>query len=329
MAPPPGAPLPYRTLLREVLSFARPEDAMGHAERLRGLAGSLRAEGAGALVVADLAARLNAALVRRLAGLFEEGRGPSPLPFAWMALGSEGRREQPLPTDQDHALVLAPGEGEEWAKDLAERLSHDLEAAGFPPCPGGFSASTWRASLPTWCDRVRAWMADPDPESVLRAAALADARRVAGRLDPAPLRAALARAVRYPRFLRELARAALEFRPPPPLLVRLGAARLDLERDGLAPVVFLARVYGLAAGAPAPGTCARLGAAREAGLLDPELAGRGEEAFRVFADLRFRADLRGGPVEAGALLPEERAAALAALGAVRRLQDRAAQRFLW
>jgi len=332
MAPPPRASPSYRTLLREILRLARPEGSRGHTERLRALAASLSAGGAGALAVADLAARLNAALLRRLAALFEEGRGPAPASWAWLALGSDGRREQPLPTDQDHAMVLSPGDEGEWVKDLAERLSQDLCAAGFSPCPGGLSASRWRASLPTWCDRVRGWMAEPDPESVLSAAALADARRVAGRLDPAPLRAALARAANYPRFLSELARAALEFRPAPPLLFRLGAARLDLERDGLAPVVLLARVYGLAAGAPAPGTCARLGAARAAGLIDPELASRAEDAFRVLAELRFRAGLGGGsagPVLARALAPGDRAAALAALGAVRRLQDRAAERFLW
>jgi CBS domain-containing protein len=329
---PMSADAPFLALLRQVHRISRRDELEGHAERVRAVAAFLAAQGADALEIADLSGRAAAALVRRLAALFETER-PPPAPWAWLALGSGARREQPLPTDQDHALAFAASTGaEEWAAALADRLEQDLAAAGLPPCKGGLMASRWKADLGTWCGRIEGWMEDPEPLGLLVAAALADARRIAGRLDVAPLRAALARAPAHPRFLRELARAALEFRPPAAVLARLGVVRLDLERDALAPMVLVARVYGLAAGSPARGTCARIEAAREAGLLGADAAQAASTAHRVLLGLRLRTDLAaGGPartVDVASLPRAERNAALQALDAVRQLQDRAEHRFL-
>ncbi len=327
----PQAPDPFRSLLRQVHRISRRDEVRGHARRVREMAVALSAGGADALEIAELAARLGGALVRRLAALFQAER-PAPAAWAWLALGSEARREQALPTDQDHALAFAPASGAEgWAGALAERLGEDLEAAGFPPCQGGLVASRWQAALGTWCERVERWMEEPAPDSLLAAATLADARRIAGRLDAGPLQAALLRAAEHPRFVRELARAALEFRPPARLRVRLGMGSLDLEREALAPLVLLARVYGLAARSVERRTCARLEAARTAGLLGGDAAGDAAAAFRILAGLRFRAELggaRAGRLELGSLARAEREAALRALEAVRQLRERAAHRFL-
>ena len=324
------APPPFRSLLREVHRIAHRGEVRGHAERVRAMAAALSAEGADALRVADLSARIAAALVRRLASLFE-AEHPAPAPWAWLALGSEARREQPLPTDQDHALAFAPASGAAaWARALAERLGEDLEAAGLPPCAGGLVASRWHAELGTWCRRLEAWMDDPEPQAVLSAATLADVRRIAGRLDLGSLEAALARAADHPRFLRELARAALQFRPPASVLVRLGLAELD--RAAVAPAILLARVYGLAARSPARGTCARLRAARDAGLLGGDAADAAAAAFRFLVELRFRNDLRAGKaagsLRLGPLPPREREGTLRAVRAILQLRERAAHRFL-
>lgn len=326
------APAPFRALLRQLHRLSHRDEVRGHADRLRAMAAELAAGGADAFRIADLASRAGAALVRRLAALFEAER-PAPCPWAWLALGSEARREQPLPSDQDHALALGAGSGaEEWGRALAERLERDLGAAGIPPCQGGLVASRWTAELPAFCRRIQGCLEEPEPRALLLAAALADARRIAGRLGVGPLGATLARAPDHPRFLRELAWAALEFRPPPPALVRLEIVRLELERRALAPLVLLARVYGLAAGSPARGTCARLEAAAQAGLLGTDAAGAASAAFRFLLGLRLRAELAAGspagPIELRSLARADRDAAVQALAAVRRLQERAEHRFL-
>jgi CBS domain-containing protein len=333
---PGGLPPAFRSLLGEVLRRRRRDELLGHSRRVAGLAAALAGEGRDPLAIADLVARLGGALVRRLAALHAAEHGPAPAPWALLALGSAGRREQPLPGDQDLALVVADEAGERalgWCRALAGRVEEDLLAAGFPPCPGGLAASRLVRRRAEWCGRVQAAAEEPVPAAVLEVAVLLDGRRVAGRLDLRPLRAALTAGADRPRFLRELVRAALAFRPPRVGLLRRGP-RLDLKVQALAPLVLLARCYGLAARSPALGTCARLEAAREAGLLGGDVAGPAAAALRLFTGLRLRLELGAAGAAAGppelaiAALPgEERRGLAAALRAVRRLQERAASRF--
>src|SRR5512133_2505842 len=86
------------------------------------------------VVIAQLVARLNDTLLRTAVRWAEAELGPAPAPWAWLALGSEGRMEQTLITDQDNALVFAD-EGlasRAWYEALAGRVVADLRAAGFP-----------------------------------------------------------------------------------------------------------------------------------------------------------------------------------------------------
>ncbi len=84
---------------------------------------------------------------------------------------------------------------------------------------------------------------------------------MAGTLDPSPLQAVLATVPARPLFLRFLARSALEFHPPPAIVLRLrgDAGRIDLKAHGIAPVVFLARCYGLELGGAARSTLEPIG----------------------------------------------------------------------
>jgi CBS domain-containing protein len=291
---------------------------------------------AGAEARARATARRGDALVRRLVALDLAERGPPPAPFAWLALGSAGRREQALPGEQDHALVLgdAAGDGDRaWFRALAARVEEGLAAAGFPPCGAGLTAGRLARRRAEWCARVREAVDDPAPAGLLEVAILLDARRVAGELGLGPLRAALLAGAGRPRFLRALVEAALAFPVPAPRRPLAGrrGLRLDLKRQALGPLVLLARCYGLAAASLATGTCARLSAAREAGLLGADLAGAAAEAFRLLLGLRLRQALPGdaGAAAAGptVLSAGEAAAILPALRTIRRLQERAARRF--
>ena len=95
-------------------------------------------------------------------------------------------------------------------------------------------------------------------------------------------------------FLRSLVRQALEFRPPPLLVLRLrgGGSELDLKRQGIAPVVFLARCYGLAVGSHARNTLERLQAATRAGIMGVDASGTVSEAYRFLLGLRLRSQLK-------------------------------------
>ncbi len=320
-APPPAAPLHASELGR----LASRERLPGHAARLVAMTSQLRAEGRDAVEIGAEVARAGDALVRAVLGWAEAEAGRAPAPYAWLALGSEGRREQVLPTDQDSALVHGGGDAEQpWFARLAARAGADLAAAGLPPCPGGFMASRWHGSLERWEERARGWLARPTPQALLEAAIFSDRRMVQGALDLAPLRAVFQSARGEPAFIAGLIRAALAFRPPSALaLHRRG--RFDPKLEGTAPVVLLARALALAVGSGACGTLERLDALAEAGALAPDARDGLREAYRFLLGLRLSAGLgEGGAEERGvaldALAPEDRAHLRDALRSVRRWQ---------
>jgi CBS domain-containing protein len=326
-------------LLRQIERLPSREAVAGYAGTVARMASALVASGLDEGAVAAFIARLGDALVRRILALAEQDLGPPPAPYAWLAVGSEGRMEQTLFTDQDNALVYAdegaPSRG--WFADLAQRANADLERAGFPACPGGLMARTWHATVSEWRARFLEWIDAPSPRALLDAATFFDLRAAAGALSIEPLLDALRAAPDHPAFLRLLARAALDFRPPPPLLLRLrgDASAVDLKRQGLAPVVLLARCYGLEAASRARGTAARLDAAVKAGLLDERVARRATEAHRFLVGLRLRRELdalaagrRPDPVvPVGELLGVERSGLREAFRAIRGLQEAAIRHY--
>lgn len=326
-------------VLRRVERLSSREGLPGYAATVAEMASSLLGGGLDATLIAGFVARLNDALVGRIVRMAEAELGPAPAPWAWVALGSEGRTEQTLLTDQDNALVHADAAGpagSPWYASFAERVNADLEAAGFPRCAGGYMARGWTAPLSEWAERFAGWIDAPSPEALLRAGIFFDYRRVAGGLDLAPLDAVLETAPKKPPFLRFLAKAALDFRPPASLLLRLkGSSSIDLKAHGIAPVVFLARCYGLEVGGAPRSTLARLEAAVRAGNLAEDVFAEVAEAYRFLVGLRLRLQLRsvaaGQParsaVAPGELGSIERTRLKDALRAVRTLQDTGALHF--
>jgi CBS domain-containing protein len=169
------------------------------------------------------------------------------------------------------------------------------------------------------------------------AAPLLDLRRAAGGLDVAPIDAALARAARGRLFVRALAKHALAARPPSMLLLRLrgSASRVDLDRDGLQPIVALARCFALEAGSAARGTLERLDDAARAGALSERAHAAVGEAFRFLSTLRLAHDLRAaaegrratGVIAVAELAGLERTRLKDAFRAVRSWQEAAAFRY--
>jgi CBS domain-containing protein len=305
-------------VLRRVERLASRESLPGYARTVTEMASALLAGGLDATLIAGFVAGLNDALVGRIVRMAEAELGPAPARWAWLALGSEGRREQTLLTDQDNALVFADeAEGERgraWFEALAARVGADLRTAGFPDCPGGTMARRWLDPLGEWTRRFASWIDAPSPEAVLRGAIFLDFRRVAGDLSLAPLDGLLAEAPRKPVFLRFLARAALEFHPPSALVLRLASSTVDLKAHGIAPVVFLARCYGLELGGAPRGTLERIEAAATEGLLSEEVYANVADAYRFLLGLRLRLQLRA--LAEGR--PATDAVGLADLGAVER-----------
>jgi CBS domain-containing protein len=281
----------------------------GYAVRVTEMISSLLTGGLDPTVIAGFVARLNDALLKRILQWAEQDLGPAPAPYAWIALGSEGRQEQTLLTDQDNALVHGGGEGMgRYFARLADRANEDLQAAGFPACAGGYMARRWHGPLEEWEARFRGWLGEPRPEALLQAAIFFDFRKVCGGLDLAPLEAVLARAGKERLFLARMAKAALAFGPPASLFLRLRGEQADLKAHGISPIVFLARPYALEVGSTARNTLERLDAAVTGGIMSADQRSTLRETYRFLLGLRLKVQLgtlRRGGKPVNTLLPSE------------------------
>lgn len=288
-------------LPRQLEHAASLDDLRHYADQVAATVGSLLDSGARVADIGRVVSVAYDALQSLLLHDIEAELGPPPLPYAWLVLGSAGRYEQTLRTDQDNALVYAddaPPEAVAYFTRLAELMVERLVACGFPRCPGDIMATNprWCQPLGRWQRTFAGWIETPDEEALLRSAIFFDFRPVHGALD---VEAALRPIVRGARgngvFLARLARAAL--RNPAPLsffrgltLERRGEQRdlLDLKLRGTAMVVDLARLFALEAGRAETNTMARLRAAWPEASLGEEEAEALIHAFELLSLLRLR-----------------------------------------
>jgi CBS domain-containing protein len=285
-----------------VMRSEDPDRLPALAQDIGDLAHSLLAQGMDAENLTAIISSLNDRLTERLIALESEPDAAlAGLRWCWLALGSEGRMEQTLATDQDNALIFAEADAAQRDALLAFalRVNHRLDACGFPLCRGGIMASNpqWCLSAAGWQQQFTEWIDHGTPEALLNASIFFDFRPLAGdaslELD---LRTWLNHAARKnPRFLHQMAGNALRNRPP------LGLVRdfvlseddahphtLDLKLNGTTPFVDAARIFALAAGSPQTNTAKRLRAAAHAlNIPDSELADW-NRAFHFLQLLRLR-----------------------------------------
>ncbi|WP_442874243.1 DUF294 nucleotidyltransferase-like domain-containing protein [Cytobacillus sp. NCCP-133] len=105
-----------------------------------------------------------------------------PCEFAFYQMGSSGRGEQFMLTDQDHFLVYEKGEASAYFEELGEEITSNMEAAGYARCKGLMMCSekSWRGSIAEWEDRVRKWMLQSTNENLLLAQNFFSYRMIAG-----------------------------------------------------------------------------------------------------------------------------------------------------
>jgi CBS domain-containing protein len=216
-------------------------------------------------------------LLRKVLEIGERKLGPPPLPYCWVVLGSEGRREQIFKTDQDNALIYSdpgtPGEEIEAAgyfSVLSNWVRDSLMTMGVPACPQGYMASNprWCQPFRTWRDLFGNWIVRHDVENTSVAAKFFDSRPLFGKFM-------LFQGIRNQitpwiledgrQFLRDLVRSAVRI-PPPVGFVRNQVVekdgtelrRLNVKERGILPLVDLVRVFSLSCGLPETSTLGRI-----------------------------------------------------------------------
>lgn len=128
-------------------------------------------------------------ITRKLFEFAVEKYGAAPCQFVFIALGSEGRREQTLLTDQDNAIIYEDGKTnenvEEYFLELANYISDSLNDIGYSYCKGGVMAcnSKWCQPLSMWKEYFSSWMTNYNIESLIEASTFLDFRAVHGDFD--------------------------------------------------------------------------------------------------------------------------------------------------
>lgn len=257
-------------------------------------------------LVTEFNDRLTIKLLELIAQEMEaDGRGRAAVPFCWMALGSEGRREQTLRTDQDNALIFAkvPPEREPdikaWFLEFAERVTRGLERCGFPLCKGDIMASNprWCLTEPQWMETFTKWVRDPNPVALRLATIFFDFRSLYAEADYVDnLTRHLAGNLEDHRmFLRYMAKNALYNRPPLGFLRQFVVHKdgehknkLNLKLSGLTPIVEGVRVLALDQAVTFTNTLERLEEVRRRGLLKDDMSADLREAFGFITLLRIR-----------------------------------------
>lgn len=121
------------------------------------------------LHIINIASEINLAIIKRSVELAILELGSPPARFAWLSIGSEGRKEQLLITDQDNILVFEDVATDKYrdVKDyfikLAKKTVATLQKVGYEPCPNGYVASNlqWCKSLTEWTKQYTNWINSP------------------------------------------------------------------------------------------------------------------------------------------------------------------------
>ncbi len=250
------------------------------AADIRALAHALVAQGVGSGPLTRMISGLNDRLTMRVLDLVKVGFDLSGVGVCWLGLGSEGRAEQTIATDQDNAIVFLPDDAGVPEAAVRERLvpfahavNEALDRCGYPLCAGDVMAGNarWCLSLDEWIATFAGWIDRGDGEALLGASIFFDFRPLWGASHLAQsLRADVTpRAVATPRFRKQMSDNARRRRPP--LSWRgeikeaedaIGVEGIDVKVFGSMPITDAARILALGAGVTAAGTVERL---REAG----------------------------------------------------------------
>ncbi|MBO9420090.1 cyclic nucleotide-binding/CBS domain-containing protein [Labrenzia sp. R4_2] len=289
-------------LVGEITNAATAEEIAKVTARIPNLLVQLVGSGNRHEVVTRLITDIADTTTRRLLALAEEKLGPAPVPYLWLACGSQGRQEQTGVSDQDNCLFLHDSVTEEdqtgYFAELAKFVCDGLNTCSYVYCPGDMMATNprWCQPVKVWKSYFEGWIDKPDPMAQMLSSVMFDLRPIGGHV---PLFANLQEetlevAARNSIFVAHMISNSLKHTPPLNLLRGLATIRsgenkntLDMKHNGVVPVVDLGRIYALRGEIKAVNTRARLVEAKEKGQLSQSGGGDLIDAYDLIAETRL------------------------------------------
>lgn len=267
--------LSYTSLIREIHQAGRVEEIIGKHSQLPRLIHSMLTSGTKIRTVTWLVTAFSDAILDRLLAFAIADLGPPPVSFAFVTLGSEGRKEQTLKTDQDNAIIFRDPMGEQTIETvqpyfllLGEKVCTWLDQSGFDFCQGGIMAKNpkWCQPLSIWKNYFSSWIHAASPEDLLHTSIFFDFRFAYGdrQITDTLTTHLLTSLSNWSGFFRNMAENAVYFKPPLGFFGNLQVMSqgphkncLDIKMATI-PIVDFARIYALEQGIRETSTQERL-----------------------------------------------------------------------
>lgn len=299
---------------REVLSLVRNiEDASSLAElnmmrqEVEKVLRILMADGAMASQVCKIVSEFNDKVVRKVIDFAVETCGQPPCNFSWLGLGSEGRREQTLFTDQDNAIIFEDsrtGNNHEYFKGLSEKIVQGLNECGIPLCKGDIMATNpkYFGSLGEWKDRTRLWIKSTDlsESELMDTYVFLDFRSIHGDqgLEEELRKHTHVLVSQYPFFLKSLAESIVSISLPIGffknfIVEKTGKYkdRLNIKLYGLVPLITCVKILALKQGLMETNTLERIEGLAQSKVITSDQKEALEQAFETFLALKIKNNL--------------------------------------
>jgi CBS domain-containing protein len=297
---------------REILSLLKNIDGAPSIDDLRPMRSQVdrtlktfMAERTPASQVCRIASELNDKIVRKVVALVEGQSGGAPAPYAWLGLGSEGRREQTLATDQDNALIFSSAlpVATEYFRHFSEKVVNGLAQVGYPLCKGNIMATNpeYRGDITEWKRKLSQWATGSGVQrELVDQYVFFDFRAICGSATlAAELRRWLFNLIEErPMFLGILAAPIVSI--PIPLGFFKGFVvekngkyknTINIKTFGLLPLTTCIKLLALKERIEETNTLARITALHREGILSASQAELAEYAFETFLALKIKTNL--------------------------------------
>lgn len=280
------------------------EDLKALEQDFRNLIITLRSKGVKVRYITKLIATLNFKIYRKVFEMCVDAQLQEQC--ALIVMGSEGREDQTLRSDQDNALIIKGGSDVSLFKEPMMRLNSYLLELGFPKCSGNVMVSNeyWRRDVASYKELIEKWTYDMSEESVQNLSIFLDAKCVAGDCE------LLSELTEYlhSRFharddvLAHIAKAVLNFETPLSLfsgfvLEKEHNNRLDLKKGGIFALVHGVRTLSLQYEIKVTNTTERIKELNNLGVIDKTFATELIESFDTLSSIRLKAMLEAKTME--------------------------------
>ncbi len=270
------------------------QDIQGQVERLH-------EQGVKIDVIAEITSDLNRNLLAKLFDLVapksvrEQG--------CLIVMGSEGRREQTVRTDQDNGLLLATEIPKADLESFRSAFSEALEAFGFPRCPGNVMVQNpvWSQPVDSFIKQLKSWILTPGGDSAMNLGIFSDAVSVAGRRDLLVhartafmdmMRGESAHLAHFAHLIDLFASSDIGMLGNLMVSVGMRSGDVDVKKVGTFPIVHGVRTIAIEKGIMETPTVNRIKALSASKLLEEPFAQELISALHLFMELRLRSQLK-------------------------------------